>query len=208
LIPGRLDQFLVGMLAARFYLRWKHDARTSGVVENRRLSDLLSRILDRFPRLACGISLVLLFAWTYGLNQVGGAPVHAPWKLIAPTCEALVCVAVLLGYVAAVQHVPRLLARLLSFLGNMSFSIYVCHFMVVGLLIGDITHVDRLPGHSIDFIGRFGVGVHANAALNTFLLSFPAVLALSYLFFHAVELPFMRLRGRYVIEPEADQSGR
>lgn len=208
LIPGRLDQFLLGMLAARFYLRWKEDGRTSGLTENRALSELLARILSRFPRLACLVSVALLFAWTYGLNQVGGAPTHAVWKFIAPTVEALVCVALLLSYVAAVQYVPRILARVFSFLGSMSFSIYVCHFMVVGLLIGDITHVDRLPGHSIDFIGGFGLGVHANAALNTFVLAFPAVLVLSYLLFNAIELPFMRLRGRYVIDPEADDASR
>lgn len=205
LIPGRLDQFLLGMLAARFYLRWKEDARTLDLTENRGAAQRIGNVLDRSPRLACGLAFGVMFAWTFGLNRLGGAPAHALWKFAAPTIEAVVCVLLILTYVAAVRHVPAAIGRVLSFLGNMSFSIYVCHLMVVSLLMGDITQFNRLPGNSIDFIGWLGVGVHANALLNTLVLSIPAVLALAYILFNAIELPFMRLRGRYVIDSPAAQ---
>jgi peptidoglycan/LPS O-acetylase OafA/YrhL len=196
-VPGRFDQFLIGMLSARFYLQWQDDPRSRHIGAAGWLSRRGAQLLDRFPGPALGLASAAIFLWTYALNRLGGAPVHALWKFAWPTGEALLCAALMLSYAAVVGRVPRMLRRVLTLIGSMSFSIYVVHFMLVWILVGDLGHLDLLPGHMVDFVGLWGVTIWGNATLNTLLLVMPIVLAVSYLLHVAVELPFMRLRGRY-----------
>ena len=117
--------------------------------------------------------------------------------------ESLVCVLLVLGYLAVAPKLWTPLKRAFAFFGDMSFSTYICHFMIVGLVIGDPLDRERMPGLMLPFHTWFpGIPPMLDATLNTLLLAFPSAIALSLLFFNGVERPFMRLRTRYVQERE------
>lgn len=201
LIPGRLDAFLIGMLGARIWLRWKDDPRARELGEAPGLVKGLVRALRERPGLSFATALVVFFAWEWFLSQSGGYPKQAWWKIWAPTWESLVCLLLVLSYVAVAPKLWAPLKRAFAFFGDMSFSTYICHFMVVGLVIGDPLERERMPGLMLPFHEWFpGIPPMLDATLNTLLLAFPAAIALSLLFFNGVERPFMRLRTRYVSE--------
>jgi peptidoglycan/LPS O-acetylase OafA/YrhL len=199
LIPGRLDAFLVGMLGARLYLRWHEDPRAAKLGDAHPLFAGLITALRERPRSTFAVALVVLFGWEWFLSQSGGYPKQAWWKIWAPTWESLVCVLLVLSYLAVAPRLWGPLKRLFAFFGDMSFSTYICHFMIVGLVIGDPLDRERMPGLMLPFHTWFpGIPPMLDATLNTLLLAFPAAIALSLLFFNGVERPFMRLRTRYV----------
>lgn len=168
-LPGRIDAFILGMLLARVHLR--------------------REILGRSPWLLLP-GLVALLGCTFALNQLGGWPAQTWWKALWPTVEALTCVMFVYGYLAFAQRLPSLVSRGLAFLGELSFSTYLVHFMVMQGLY------DR--GLLLDLHQGLGWSAEAAAAANTLLLVIPATLLLSFLAYNGIEAPFMRLRGVYV----------
>ena len=203
LIPGRLDAFLVGMLGARLYMRWHGDPRVTKLGPSHPLWEAIVAALRERPRTSFAVALVVVFGWEWFLSQSGGYPKQAWWKIWAPTWEALVCLLLVLGYLAVAPRLWTPLKKTFAFLGDMSFSTYICHFMIVGLVIGDPLDREAMPGLLLPFHEWFpGIPPMLDATLNTLLLAFPAAIALSLLFFNGVERPFMRLRSRYVHERE------
>ncbi len=201
LIPGRLDAFLVGMLGARVYMRWQGDPRVSKLGPAAPLVDDLIAALRERPRTSFAIALLVFFGWEYFINQSGGYPKQAWWKIWAPTWEALVCLLVVLTYLAVAPLLRSSVKRVFAFFGDMSFSTYICHFMIVGLVIGDPMDREAMPGVMLPLDEWLpGISPMLDAALHTLLLTFPAAILLSMLFFNAVERPFMSLRSRYVSE--------
>lgn len=199
LIPGRLDAFLIGMLGARIYMRWQADPRAAKLGEPVALIRDLVAALREWPKASFSCALLVLLAWEWFLNQSGGYPKQAWWKIASPTWESLVCLLFVLAYLAVAPKLWTPLKRLFAFFGDMSFSTYICHFMIVGLVIGDPLQRETMPGMMLPFDTWLpGIPPWLDATLNTLLLAFPAAIGLSLLFFNGVEKPFMRLRTRYV----------
>jgi len=110
-IAGRIDQFLLGMMAAIVLLR--------GALARRVLRALL------LPAAA------LAFAMLAGLHALGGWPVDAWWKVLWPTVEGAVWAVVIVCYIGGGDIWPAALSALLCALGEISFSIYLLHFPVI-----------------------------------------------------------------------------
>lgn len=93
-------------------------------------------------------------------------------------------------FIVAYLPVGRLLPRILSYpmtkIGEVSYSLYLCHFLIITLLL-NYGFVVPLTG-----IGN------RDALLLTFLLLLPAALILATLLFKTIELPFLQLRPRYI----------
>lgn len=106
-VLGRLDQFLIGMLAARVFRQ----------LETRKLPwGLLSLA-------ATGLVLAVLT----GFNQLGGYPNPALWKVLWPIAEALAWAPLLLVYTCFAERLPRWLGTPLAGIGAISYSIYLLH---------------------------------------------------------------------------------
>jgi peptidoglycan/LPS O-acetylase OafA/YrhL len=176
-LPGRIDAFILGMLLARVHLRREAAGKPGS------------------PWLMLP-GLAAFFGCTFALNQLGGWPLQAWWKTLWPTVEAAACVVFVYGYLSASHVLPRPVSRVLGKLGELSFSTYLVHFMVMQGIY------DR--GLVLDLHARFGVSPEVDAALNTFVLVVPASLLVSYLAYNGIEAPFMRLRGVYV---QRDRAG-
>ncbi len=168
-LPGRIDAFILGMLLARVHLR--------------------REVTKRSPWWLVA-ALVALFSCTFALNQLGGWPAQEWWKALWPAVEALACTVFVFGYLSFARVLHPKISKGLAYLGELSFSTYLCHFMVMQGLY------DR--GLVFDFHHGLGFSPELDAAANTLLVVLPASLGLSFLAYNGIEAPFMRLRGTYV----------
>lgn len=114
-IVGRLDQFLLGMLAGIYYRNY--------FVAGKRL--------DYIAVAGAGLVLTLLF----GFNQLGGGGANNYLWIFWPTLEAMAWAIFLIGYLSIARHFHRLLGKLLVALGTISYSIYMGHYLVLDFFL-------------------------------------------------------------------------
>jgi peptidoglycan/LPS O-acetylase OafA/YrhL len=110
-IIGRIDQFLIGMLAAYAY----------------RANVLRGKSAD----LAFGVSIFILFLSLYGFNKSGGWPVSNIFKIFLPTCEGFIWACVTVAYLGVAYRIPKFLSRLFVWAGTISYSLYLTHFIII-----------------------------------------------------------------------------
>jgi len=162
---GRLDQFLLGMWTAWFWRTRPLSVRAGGTLA------------------ATALVVIVLALW--GFNAQGGWPTAPGWKIVVPTVEGALWAAFVLGYIACANAATGAWSRALARIGEVSYSIYLLHFVVIwSLLRLGLPHV---------FTGGFII----DALLNTALVALPITLAVSALGYAFVERPFLRLRGSY-----------
>ncbi|NNL65845.1 MAG: acyltransferase [Myxococcales bacterium] len=144
---GRIDQFLLGMLAARFFvafgdrgwLRWC--------------------LLPAAGFVLFGIAV---------FNQMGGWPSNHAGKVLWPTIEGLGWAAVLVSYLALIGSASGPISRAAAAVGTISYSIYLWHFVVVNALIKGGVTLSLGFGHVGDaFATTLAVAVPATLALAT-----------------------------------------
>jgi peptidoglycan/LPS O-acetylase OafA/YrhL len=167
-IIGRLDQFVLGMLAAIVFVRY------------RRVADALKWA---FP-----VSVALVLGWMVFFNHLGGYPVQGKRWLIWPSVDGFVWAFFLITYLPVSHFVPRPISRVIGFMGECSFSVYLLHFLVLTILI-----VSR-------YVIRFPTDTISGALLNVTLVLLPITYGLSALTYLVIEKPFLDLRRSYLKE--------
>lgn len=171
-IVGRIDQFLLGMFAA-----WVLVRRRS--------------LAQGWYKFAAASVLALAMLWTF--NRVDGFLDGNAWRLVWVDIEGVGWALVIVTYVATCTS-QRLWSRALARIGELSYSTYLIHFMIITTLC---THdlVIRIPGIA---------PVH-NALITTALIAIPLTLAISYVTYHGIERPFLQFRVKYLVpaEPQA-----
>ncbi len=136
-ILGRLDQFLIGMIAATVALR----------------VTLASRLL----RWALPVGLVGMAMALYLFNLGGGWPNEAGWRVFWPTCEAALWALVVLGYLAVLHGRHGPVSKVIAAVGTISYSMYLLHLTVLDILVsnGLVLHAPRMPLLAALFTGLF-----------------------------------------------------
>lgn len=112
-IFGRIDQFLIGMVAAVAY------------------RSLPARGVIYLCPLAGLVVLLLLF----GYNRAGSLPVQANWKVLWPTAEGSAWAAFIIGYLRLAPRLPVMLSKVLVSVGEVSFSMYLLHVAVIAVVL-------------------------------------------------------------------------
>ncbi|MCB0955812.1 MAG: acyltransferase [Ilumatobacteraceae bacterium] len=112
-IVGRLDQFVLGMLAAWCLRR--------GWLQLRR----------RWWALGTVAALAALALALWWFNRHGSFYSVGRWRAVWPLVEGTLWAAVVLGWVAATQGLGHRVARWLTFPGLISYSVYLLHYPVV-----------------------------------------------------------------------------
>ena len=112
-IAGRIDQFLLGMLAGIRFAR--RGPERGGILT-----------------LACAAAAV--WALLYGFHLAGGWPLEAWWKALWPDAEGLAWAGFLLAWLPVGGRLPGALRRPVEAVGRISFSIYLLHFAVIQTL--------------------------------------------------------------------------
>ncbi len=110
-IVGRIDQFLLGMLAGIYYRNYF----------------VAGRGLDYLAIVGAGSVLLLLFVF----NRLGGGAANNYLWIFWPTLEAGAWSVFLLGYLSIARHFHRLVGKALVAMGTISYSIYMGHYLVL-----------------------------------------------------------------------------
>ena len=177
-LPGRLEQFVSGMLAAYVYSL----VRESGLLQSNiyRWRNLLFAMAF--------ISLVVLSYFIHHIQPMGAQNLPSQtfwaghWSLFSwHTLFGMALAVMILCLALGISGVNRLLAnRGMLYLGVISYSIYLWHLPIVKLL-GDMSLPELVPDAPF---------------LNLVLWATVPVMAASSLSYFAVERPFLKLRHR------------
>jgi peptidoglycan/LPS O-acetylase OafA/YrhL len=109
-VLGRIDQFLIGMIAARLYLRYN-----------------LETISWRWFLIAALVAFGLIA--TYHRNH--GSTYVGPWCNLWHTIEGVVWAGCIVSYVSFGRRIPQAISYVMSSIGQISYSIYLLHFSVI-----------------------------------------------------------------------------
>ncbi|MNW33492.1 O-acetyltransferase OatA [compost metagenome] len=165
-IVGRLDQFILGMIAAKIFIKCD-----------------LNKIKWVFILASSFIAIVLMH---FILNKLGGWPVVAFWKVFWPSIEGSVWSIFLISYVKLFRENKNFLQRALSKIGEMSFSIYLIHYIVLVII--------RDHGWFFNFVNLSPL---KNSLISSIIIIMPIVFIISVLTYNNIEKPFLQLRKRY-----------
>jgi peptidoglycan/LPS O-acetylase OafA/YrhL len=177
-VLGRADEFVFGMIGFRAYRRY-------------------GKILGN-PFCLFGV----LFAWLciyHWFNRLGGyyfSATHlagsALW-IYFPTLEGLFYATLTASYLSLPWRGIPALGRAAAWMGSVSYSMYLCHAMVVQAAFSSAT----------------SLGIRVTTPLRIVLFSYcvvlPLVVACSALTYNVIELPFLRLRHPYLRERRAGE---
>ena len=169
-IFGRLDQFAIGMLLAD----WSRANR-------RRLTSPAWFI----AALAVMYAVALWFDRLGGFYGDGPASHNAIW-VVRGTIEAAAWGAVVVTYLHTSLTPGKFTSRVLGRLGEVSYSIYVMHLIV---LQSASTYLVRLS---------FVANPPWDALLKAGLIVLPMTVALSFATYALIERPFLRMRRHYL----------
>ena len=114
-IVGRLDQFLLGMLAGIYYRNYF----------------VAGKGLDYAAVAGAGLVLLLLF----GFNQLGGGGANNYLWVFWPTLEAMAWAIFVIGYLSIARHFHRLVGKALVAVGTISYSIYMVHYVALDFFL-------------------------------------------------------------------------
>jgi peptidoglycan/LPS O-acetylase OafA/YrhL len=169
-IVGRIDEFVLGMIAAWFFL--EHRSWFRG-----------------WWKVAVSSGAMLAALWAF--NQAHGYADPSWWRLVWMDVEGAGWALVILTYVTTAASLKGLVSRAVARLGEVSYSVYLIHFLVVTVVVQRHL-VLEVPGW----------GYVRDALLTTLVVVVPVVLAVSTITYRGIERPFMKLRVRYV-HPDA-----
>ena len=114
-IIGRLDQFLLGMLGAIYYMK----SRPRG------LKWLVVSIA----------ALVGIFASQYWFHRIGGWPLNHPFRLVWHTYEGAMWLLFILSYITYADRIPNVISKTLLSIGAISYSLFLVHFTIIERMI-------------------------------------------------------------------------
>ena len=174
-IAGRIDQFLLGM-AAGYWLPWL----------THRVSHLRWHVVP---------AALLILAGSYAFHRAGGWPNTAWWRALWPTAEGAAWSWFIVAYVAFGPSVPALLSRALCWVGQISFSLYLLHMLVIEAIAVR------------QWMPLMTNNAYVDALLVTIVIVVPASLALAAFAYRVIEVPFLGLRRRYTGGNAAGTSG-
>lgn len=169
-IAGRLDQFIFGMITASVF-------KQSG-------AKVLS-IGASYARFSCAAIIVLVVMFFF--NQAGGFPASKDWRVFWPTIEAAMWSGFIYTYLGWYRSLPVLIGSFFATVGKYSYSLYLTHYFVIMALINAI-QIRKITG---DYI--------LDGILYTVCFAAPICIFFAKLMYETIELPFLSLRGRYIL---------
>ena len=173
-IIGRIDQFLIGMLLAVWY---KRNAESKAPWELVMLG-----------------TLVAISATLYGYHKLGGIRSGHIHQVFWPTFEGLLWALFIRSYIDSARQLPKFLDQLFSKFGELSYSMYLTHSIVISIFVRH------------EFFVHFGFDVLTDTLLNLACFIVPLTTAISLLTYNFIEKPFLALRVKYHVgnEPSPD----
>jgi peptidoglycan/LPS O-acetylase OafA/YrhL len=178
-IVGRIDQFLIGMMAAVLWFRLRSEQRAS-----------VARFLP--------FSIILVLFVLTVFNQLGGYPAEGGWRVIWSTVEAVMWGAFILTFIASGGVKGRWFGTPLTMVGEISFSIYLLHWPLLIEMKQQVTAI--FLNSSTHYL--FQSPLTAVLVITTFMLA-PIIISVSFVTFRVIEKPFLKMRVQYLSQHSA-----
>ena len=173
-IGGCIDLFLAGML-------WHELAKPAAVRRNASL-------------LLATSAIVTVILW-HAFNIAGGfyGTSDSPIWIVIPTLQGAVFGALIVGYEHARVSLPHFADRALAKVGEVSYSIYLLHFIFYPTMVKQLTAAgfDMAP---------------LPVALAFAFATFPVIVGLAMLSYRFIEQPFLKMRANYERKGKALQA--
>jgi peptidoglycan/LPS O-acetylase OafA/YrhL len=166
---GRFDQFLVGMVFAILHYRYK---------------DRLQR-MNVLAVLGAAVLVLSSSAVQSAFYPLWHPDLKHPMWIIWSLQEAMVWGVFILVWINARFIIPKLLDRLMLRGGEISFSIYLLHAVVISLVHKAVGNIQLTGRIELDLI-IIGTAVYA------------LVWAIASISYETIEKPFLSLRQRYI----------
>ncbi|MFD4482482.1 acyltransferase family protein [Streptomyces sp. NPDC058471] len=164
-LAGRIDQFLLGMVAAWFF------------VHHRELFQGLLKV---------AVATALATGGIWAFNQTHAFHERHATRLLWVDVEGTMWALVVLTYVATISS-TGLVSRSIAKIGEMSFSVYLLHYMVVTAIISRRWWFE-LTGRPV-----------VDAFLTAVAAVLPITLVAAAVTFNGIERPFLRWRRAYLV---------
>lgn len=168
---GRLDQFLLGMLSA-FWLK---------------------KNLQSIKHFRTGLifSLILLVTLLQSYEAFETNPLNPMLKMLMPTIEGGIwslIVVMLIGIQLKMPPSDNIFKKLLLWLGQRSFSIYLLHFPILLAQRKFYFYLHSLSSSQM-----------LDMLINILFITIPILLFISHLSYESIEKPFLNFRRSYLI---------
>ncbi|SDB07574.1 acyltransferase family protein [Bauldia litoralis] len=177
-IFGRTDDFVSGIIAGLIYLRFRNRPRIW------------------WSPIALAVSVLALlwlnsiFAQTGGFYNRPEYPSPSPLWIIYPTISAIAWSSLILTYCLFGRHFEGTLARAIGYLGAISYSTYMLHFVVLIFAkqaAESLGFLRLLPGRALE-----------NALLVLTIWHLPITLILAAISYELIEKAFLNKRRPYL----------
>jgi len=132
-------------------------------------------------------SAILVLVSMTLFNQAGGAPADGYWKLLWPTYEAAMWACFIVAYLHTPLNPVNILSRIAAKVGEISYSSYLWHFAIITGVIDLGWHIALTGLHRLD------------AVLTTAFIVLPLTLVVAFISYNVIELPFLKLRPKYIL---------
>jgi peptidoglycan/LPS O-acetylase OafA/YrhL len=168
-IIGRMDQFLIGMISA--------------VIIKKEIFYNFKQTTPVFFIL----STLLIFYSLYWFNRHGGWPCTDWWKIFWPTIEGFLWAFFIITYLLVAKYIPRFISKILSGIGQVSYSIYLIHFLIIQIAIKHNFLFKAFPSDLV-----------ISALIYTTFVIVPITLIISFITYTYIEEPFLEMRSKYI----------
>jgi peptidoglycan/LPS O-acetylase OafA/YrhL len=173
-IVGRIDQFMIGMILAYAFKG-----------EYLKLGNPLWTLFSS----AMLLVVVELFALRGGFFAIGNprSP-YEGWWIVWPDIEGAAWSFVMMSYLMCRVRLPRTVDRAASILGQISYSIYLVHLIVIPAIMKVMPYPLAI-----------GPDLQANVLLTGILVVLPVVVAVSLAVHLVIERPFFSFKRVYIL---------
>jgi peptidoglycan/LPS O-acetylase OafA/YrhL len=163
-VAGRIDQFALGIVVARIYVLHRSALKPWWVLVS--------------------TSLIVIAIFVY--HRLGGWIVTANWKIFWPPIEAALWAFFIVTYLAAGRLIPAMFAKVATKVGEISYSIYLIHFIVLMVIV------------KYQWFIRVSGNAYYDALITSLLLAAPITISIGLLTYVLIEAPFLALRKPYI----------
>ncbi len=127
------------------------------------------------------MSILLIFTTMFYYNQFGGWIKDSWWKIIWVDIEAVIWSIFIFTYINIYNKKNFFLNKI----GELSFSIYLVHSVVIYILVGKKLYI------------IFSSNAFLNSILNGLIVVLPITILISLLTYNYIEKPFLKMRVVY-----------
>jgi peptidoglycan/LPS O-acetylase OafA/YrhL len=157
---------------------------------------------EKFTIITKFLSSKLFFIVSLFLAQVFLFFSDAIDSLLYPSVIGLMCGLIIVSYISSHKNSNGKIAKLFSYLGSISFSLYLLHSFVKDAIDG----VGLGPYFAVTLNSAVNLSSIELSLLMTIFLYLPLIILFSSLTFTTIEKPFLKMRVKYLIDAKNNEN--